>query len=577
MMNQSLSVQAKLKVRFGGQSIAGIKPHNQDAFAAHAPDDQALLLKGAAAVIADGVSSCADSHIASQTAVTSFITDYFSTPDSWSTRHAAARVVSSLNSWLYQQNASRQGHDDSMLCTFSAVIFKSNTLHCFHVGDSRIWHCRHGEVEQLTRDHVHVERGRNYLSRAFGADQHLELDYRTQTLEPGDRILLTTDGVHEHLTRAQISQLLARHPGDPVAASALLIEQAVAAGSDDNLTALLIEVDQLPLETPDENFQRLSALPIPPVLSVGNRIDGYEVLDVIFSGTRSHMYRVKDSASGQLYVLKAPSENFSEDSLYLDGFMREEWVGRRLDHPNVMKTFAPPRPKRLLYYLGEYIEGQNLRQWMQDNPRPPLDKVRDLMRQIIAGLRAFQRAEMVHQDLKPENIMIDRDGRVRILDFGTVRIAGIEEMGSPLDKSIPQGSVNYVAPEYLMGQQGSFRADLFSLAVICYEMITGQLPYAEPSTKRYRIEHYGELHYIPALKHRKDLPFWMEGCLRKALQPNPLHRYNAYSEFLHDLTTPNSQLEARVRDQPLMTRNPLLGWQLIAAVLLLINLLQALL
>ncbi|GGO87528.1 protein kinase [Marinobacterium nitratireducens] len=567
---------AGLGVRFGGQSRGGVKPVNQDAFAAHNPDDASARLKGAVAVVADGVSSCADSHIASQTAVTSFISDYLSTPDSWSTRHAAARVISSLNSWLYQQNAARQGRDDSMLCTFSAAVIKSTTLHCFHVGDSRIWHLRDGELEQLTRDHVHVEHGRNFLSRAFGADQHLEVDYRQQELQVGDRILLTTDGVHQHLDRHSIASLLNNNP-DPVGACAAMLDAALAGGSDDNLTALLIEVDALPLETPDENYRRLTALPIPPVLEIGNRIDDYEVLEVIFSGTRSHMYRVKDLYGDRQYVLKAPSENFAEDSVYLDGFMREEWVGRRLDHPNVMKTYAPPRPKRFMYYLGEHIEGQNLRQWMQDHPRPPLAQVRDLLRQIVAGLRAFQRAEMVHQDLKPENIMLDRDGRIRILDFGTVRIAGIEEMVSPLDKSIPQGSVNYVAPEYLLGQPGSFRSDLYSLAVIAYEMLTGELPYREPSVKRHRIGHYGELKYIPALRYRSDLPLWMEGCLRKALQPNPVHRYDAYSEFLQDLGTPNPRLEAQIRDQPLLTRNPLLTWQLLAALLLLLNLLQLLL
>ena len=88
----------------------------------------------------------------------------------------------------------------------------------------------------------------------------------------------------------------------------------------------------------------------------------------------------------------------------------------------------------------------NLREWLQDNPKPPLDAVRDIVRQAIAGLRAFQRADMVHQDLKPENIMINRDGRVKLLDFGTVMIAGTDEIASPLDKSVPQGSVNYVAP-----------------------------------------------------------------------------------------------------------------------------------
>lgn len=191
------------------------------------------------------------------------------------------------------------------------------------------------------------------------------------------------------------------------------------------------------------------------------------------------MYLVKDIESNDKYVLKAPSENFTEDLVYLDGFIREEWVGQTLDHNNVMKTFRPLRPKQFMYYLGEYIEGTDLRQWMRDNPEPSIDVVRQITKQIIAGLRAFQRKDMVHQDLKPENIMLTVDGTIKILDFGTVLVAGSNEIISPLDKSIPQGSVNYIAPEYLMGESGNSQSDLFSLAVIVYEMLTGKLPYKE--------------------------------------------------------------------------------------------------
>lgn len=564
----------RLKVRFGGYSTAGTKAQNQDAFAAHAAEGPQADLKGAVAAIADGVSSCDDSHIASQAAVTSFLEDYFSTPASWSVRKSVSRVLTSLNGWLYQQNATRQGYSDSLLTTFAAVAIKSHTLHSFHAGDSRVYHWRCGQLEQLTQDHLQIQRGSPYLARALGADRHLEVDYCTQGLMEGDRVLLTTDGVHNHLNAAHIKAVLNEADDDLEALAQRLVTEALNAGSDDNLTALLVAVDELPQETLDETHRRLTALPIPPVLAVGNRIDGYEVIEVIFSGTRSHMYRVRDLDSGDQYTLKAPSLNFAEDAVYLDGFVREEWVGQCIDHPNVMKTFPPAREKRFLYYLGEYIEGINLREWMYDHPEPPVDEVRRIVRQAVQGLRAFQRADMIHQDLKPENIMLDRDGRVKILDFGTVLIAGADELVSPLDKSVPQGSVNYVAPEYLVGEPGSFRADLFSLAVIVYEMLTGELPFKETSVKRVRLKNYAVLDYIPALSRRPDLPLWVEGCLRKALQPNPRYRYEAFSEFLQDLTEPNPQLEGPLRQRPLIERNPLLLWKLIALFLLLLNLLQ---
>ena len=282
--------------------------------------------------------------------------------------------------------------------------------------------------------------GKNYLSRALGADRHLEVDYSQQELVVGDLLMLSTDGVHEFLTVSELKSLLTSAATDNLETVAqTIVEHALAKGSDDNLTVLLVGIDHLPAETLDENHRKLTRLPIPPVMSVGNRIDDYEVLDIIFSGTRSHMYKVRELSSGNIYTLKAPSVNFSDDPLYLDGFVREEWVGQQISHANVMKTFAPAGEKRFLYYLGEYIEGINLRQWMDDHPQPAPELVRPIIQQAIKGLRAFQRQGMVHQDLKPENIMLNRDGQIKILDFGTVLIAGVNELGSPLDKSVPQG------------------------------------------------------------------------------------------------------------------------------------------
>lgn len=194
--------------------------------------------------------------------------------------------------------------------------------------------------------------------------------------------------------------------------------------------------------------------------------------------------------------------------------------------------------------------------------------MRAIVKQVVAGLRACQRADMVHQDLKPENVMIDRDRRVKILDFGTPLIFGTDEIASPLDESVPQGSVDYVAPEYLMGERGSFRSDLFSLAVIAYEMITGTLPFDEPAVKRVSIKSYTERHYIPARHRCRDLPIWVEGCLRKALQPDPAQRYEAYSECEQDFTLPKPVLEAGIRRQPLLEKDPLRVWKLLGLLLL---------
>lgn len=559
------SVENRLSVEVGGHSIAGRKPVNQDAFAAQIPTNSDLLYKGVVAAIADGVSSCEQSHIASQTSVTSFIEDYYSTSPSWSVKNSASRVLTGLNAWIAQQNKTRQSTD--FLCTFSAVILKSQTLSWFHVGDSRIYHHSQGSLHCLTQDHVYKEGRKAYLARALGGAINIDVDYSEQLMAIGDLVLLTTDGVHEVLSHSEITGLLELYTGEPEATAKALVDAAYAKGSADNLTALLIEIVSLAEPTLEESHESLTHLPIPPALKVGNKIDGYTVTEIIFSGTRSHMYQVVQQDTGKTYVLKAPSDNFADDLVYLDGFVREEWVGQHLKHQNVMKTYPSPN-KKWLYYLAEHIDGISLRQWMHDHPDPDLTEVRALVAQIIAGLRHFQRADMLHQDIKPENIMIEKGGRVVVIDFGTTRISGIDELASPLDKSLPQGSVGYVAPEYLMGEAGSSRSDLFSLAVVIYEMLVGKLPYEAP--KQPVIKSYSDMLYRSVASHKKRLPVWLEASLIKALKANPIERYSSFSEFAQDLNSPNKTLVIAHQKKPLVERHPLRFWQGMAFLLMLL-------
>ncbi|MEH6473338.1 MAG: protein kinase [Halopseudomonas sp.] len=558
----------QLKVSFGGCSIAGTKLENQDAFAALMPEtgSQALQHKGAACALADGVSSSAESHIASQTSVTDFLQQYFTTPDSWTVKTSAARVLHALNRWLFQHGNSGSRAKNSLVTTFSALVIKSTTAHLLHVGDSRIYRYRGGELEQLTRDHSSSYGGdKQYLTRALGVDPHLEVDYHQFSAEQGDLYLLSSDGLHEFIDHRRLQARLAdlnQQPDRELETEAQqLVELALANRSDDNISALLVRVDSLPREDLDEAHRKLTELPIPPVLQPGNKIDDYEVQAVLYSGTRSHLYLVREGDSGTLYTLKTPSLNFADDPLYLDGFIKEEWVGKRINHPGVMKTFSPKQSKRFLYYLAEYIPEQHLRQWSDLHPTPTLEQVRDLIKQIAQALRAMQRLDMIHQDLKPENVLIDAQGRTKLIDFGTVRIAGMDEIASPLDRDIPQGSVNYVAPEYLLGQPGSHRSDLFSLGVIAYELLTGAIPFKERQSRDYLIKSYSDLSYIPARQHRPELPEWIDGALRKACSPDPARRYVALSEFSYDLEHPNKGFIHSERQKPLLDKNPLLFWK----------------
>ena len=122
-----------------------------------------------------------------------------------------------------------------------------------------------------------------------------------------------------------------------------------------------------------------------------------------------------------------------DNTAYLKRFMMEEWVARRLNSANVLKIHPRTRKRNYLYVITEFVEGQTLAQWMIDHPKPDLDTVRGIIAQIIKGLRAFHRMEMVHQDLRPQNIMIDKNGTVKIIDFGSVNVAGVIEAEPRLD------------------------------------------------------------------------------------------------------------------------------------------------
>ena len=542
---------AELRVSYGGTSLAGTRAVNEDAFAAAPPD----RMRGAVAVIADGVSSGEQADKASQTTVTEFIDEYLATPETWTVKASAARVLNALNRWLC--------HHDGMACTTSAVIAKGRTAHVFHVGDSRVYRLRNGEFEQLTRDH----RKQAMLTNALGMDLDLEVDYLAEDLAPDDVFVLTTDGVHDALP----AQHLRRHVSCALSGNATLesvsrtiVDAALKRGSEDNVSCLLIRIDSTPDEDIDEAHRRLTRQVIPPVLRPDARIDGYRVLRAIASGTRSHLYLVEDP-SGRRLALKAPSESFAEDAVYLDGFLREEWIGKRISHPGVMKVL--PRPEsRFLYLVAEHVEGVSLRQWMLDNPRPAIDEVRRLVGEIAKALRAFQRLQIVHRDLKPENVMVDRDGNAKIVDFGTAYAQGFDELDQAVRETHPVGSVGYVAPECLLGQPATHAADIYALGVVAYEMLAGALPYKPPLARD--VKAYVNRPYTTLAKAgRDDLPRWVDLALAKATAHNPQSRYEALSELVTDLARPNPELVRRAETAPLLEKNPTLFWKLVSATL----------
>jgi len=227
------------------------------------------------------------------------------------------------------------------------------------------------------------------------------------------------------------------------------------------------------------------------------------------------------------------------------------------------------RKRNYLYIVTEFVDGQTLTQWMIDNPKPDLETVRGITEQIAKGLRAFHRMEMLHQDVRPDNIMIDRTGTVKIIDFGSTSVAGIMEMASPAERNDVLGSAQYVAPEYFLGSGGSSRSDIFSLGVLAYQMLTGQLPYGLEVPKCKTEAALRKLQYESARTFDRSIPAWVDEAMAKAVHPNPDKRYDEAAEFIYDLHHPNQAFLRKTRP-PLIERNPVTFWKGVSLVLLLI-------
>jgi len=560
----------ELRISIGQWSDKGRKETNQDFHGALIPVAPLLGMKGIAVALADGISTSQVSHIASESVVKSFLTDYYCTPESWSVKTAGQRVLAAANSWLHAQNRRseyRYDQDRGYACTLSALVLKSATAHLFHVGDSRIYRIAGQSLEQMTEDHrVVVSSEVSYLGRAMGVVPHVEIDCRELPVEPGDVFLLATDGVYGHVDAEFLISTIDRHSDDLDRAARIAVEEAMRRGSTDNLTLQIVRIDAVPDADAGDLFHRLSDLPLPPLLEPGTEFEGYRILRELHASSRSHVYLAQDSSDSSAVALKVPAIDRRNDRAHLHRFLMEEWIARRLNSAHVLKPPPQGRPRRHLYVVTEYVEGQTLTQWMRGRPYPDLPTVRAIVEQIGKGLQAFHRLEMLYQDLRPDNVMIDGTGTVKIVDFGSVLVPGILETMPDADRGEILGTLQYTAPEYLLGEGGTPASDLYALGVIAYQMLTGRLPYGADAATATTRARQRKLVYRTALDDRSETPAWIDGVLRKAVHPDPAKRYRELSEFLYDLRHPHRQA-AGIRRRPLIDRNPLAFWQGLSALL----------
>lgn len=572
---QTIKDTHTLDVDTGTYTTQGIKPHNEDAVGVFIPSDiHELTNKGICALVADGVSTAGAGKEASDTTVSQFIDDYYNTPDTWSVSNSAEKIISAINLKLYRQSHAYRTEGKGYLCTLCATVIKSRTAHIFHVGDSRVYLLRKGELKKLTEDHCVVMRqGQEFLSRAVGMDSQLHIDYSSLSLEEDDILLSTTDGVHGFISDQDIIDILSEDK-DADTLAQQLCEFSLKKESDDNISAVVVKIKALDNENIDDFNARLNRLPFPPDLEPGMKIDDLLVLEEIYASSRSQLYKVRDTETGNVMVMKTPSVNYKEDNHYLDRFIQEEWIGKRITSNYIVDVINLHREKHFLYYLLEWIDGVPLNKWIEKNPKPDPTVAINIVEQIALGLSALHRNDTTHQDLRPANIMIDKNNQIKIVDFGSVFVASIAEIFIPIKHEGALGTASYADPKYLLGQNTTRQGDLYSLATIAYELFTGALPYGDSIEECRTALEYDHLRYHSATKHNAIIPIWFDRALEKGVKFSLEDRYKSIADFISDLKNPNADF---LRDDPKveLTKSPLLFWQAMSGFWILMLLIMA--
>jgi eukaryotic-like serine/threonine-protein kinase len=296
-------------------------------------------------------------------------------------------------------------------------------------------------------------------------------------------------------------------------------------------------------------------------VSVGETLDQYKITELIARSGMASILKAIDTETGQTVALKVPYPQFESDVVFYERFRREEAIGQRLDHPNIIKVLTPRRKSRM-YIAMEYVEGNSLRALMRDKRPFPPERALGYARQVCRALVYMHGQGVVHRDLKPENMLITDAEQVKIMDFGIA----LDESARRLTwagLSTTIGTPDYMAPEQISGRRGDARTDIYSLGTILYEMLTANLPY-EGANVYAVMKAKASQDPQPPSKWVPDLDPRLEEIVLRAIERAPRNRYVSASELLADLEDP-SRVQPTGRAARL---HPRASWQRFRAIIM---------
>ncbi|HEX5357845.1 MAG TPA: bifunctional protein-serine/threonine kinase/phosphatase [Aquabacterium sp.] len=539
-----------------------------------APHEEAW---GVIAALADGVSAGGLGWEAAQTTVETLLRDYYATPATWDTTVALDRLIAAQNAWLADHNRRRQaiggaqGRGTAGMTTLTAIVLRGHGYTLAHVGDTRAYLLRGGELSPLTQDHtLGPFEFQNGLTRAIGLDDALRVDYLEGDLQIGDTFVLTSDGVHGVIKPSALQSLAGQ--GSAQEASEALVAKALTSGGRDNATALVIRVKGLAAARLEDAARQGRQLPIPHKMQVGDLVDGMRIEACVFANGVHRLYKVRHLQSGCLYALKTLHEARASDPEERAMLAHEAWLGARVTEREARGLVRVHETKdaTCFYALFDWHSGQTLGDLLQAQQRFPVGEIVATTTTVVRALGRLHQFGVIHRDVKPDNIHLGDDGQWRLLDLG-VALSGKEPESL---RVLHAGTPSYMNPEQWEDDPAVARvtaqSDLFALGVTLYQWLTGRLPYGE--IEPYQLGRYRR-DPVPPSRLRPDVPIWLDHVVLKAVARDRRQRFETAEELLLALERGASRPLSAPMSTPLLGRDPVAMWKIALTVSVLFNLL----
>ncbi len=503
------------------------------------------------AAVADGVGSARAGGEAAVSATRRLVENFETRPSGWSAERALVEFTTQINRQLCEEALHRYGAEGALACTLAAIAISGDMMWGVNLGDTEVFLLRSGDLRQLSERHSLTGPEKSHvLTRGLGLEHTVTPHVFSWRLVAGDRVLICTDGVTRPLPQEKLAALLGRHAD----ASAII---RVIEKPEDDATALVIEFTAPSAGT----LPAPTALSVPETLQAGQEWVGHTLLSPLDPDARVWLARrLRDDASR---VLKfAPSDARHNEQLRAL-YSSEISQARRLQSPFFPAVEVPPGDPVCCYSL-EYIAAPTLRECLAERPLVA-EEVIALGRFLAAASQFLLRHDLVHGDIKPENILVRQRGisaEFTLLDFGSVA-----PLFAPPSRA---GTASYIAPERFQGSPHSERTEIYGIGVTLFEAATRAYPYGE-------IERFQNPRFTSPrrpVQLNAALPDWLEAVLLRCVAAEPARRYQNYSQLTFDLDHPAKVEPFFAPDTPLLERNPKLFWQLAAALLAALNLLQ---